>query len=156
MTIREAQVRGSLGKVDAKRQVHRAPQHWSPDLKETQEGRRTRKSYNMKQRHQSLGHSRIITRIATLNVYSTTNKLTAKKQYRNGNRVNFLVSTGTNIQEGGYKDISLEGMTRVGAICMEKGHIKGGVAIFAGDDIPRYEDYSIVTRRKTKQGTVLP
>ena len=123
---------------------------WSLDIREITSTNKDRKVFNVKQTYNGGGKKRHLTRIATLNVYSIVNKMTAIQQFINDWRIDVIVITETYVQEEGYGEISIEGMTRACTSCGEKGKTKGGVAIYVSNMIPCYEEYSMITCEKNE------
>ena len=80
-----------------------------------------------------------------MNVYSMSNKLIELQQYVNDYGIDVIFITQTHIHVDGYKQISIEGMTRVSTSCRTKGRSKGGVAIYVSKKIPCIKEYSTIT-----------
>ena len=74
--------------------------------------------------------------------------MAAIKQYANNFQIDIMIITETHVQEGEKMEITIEGMAEISTSKREKGHGKGGVAIFVSHKIPRYEEYSQITKKE--------
>ena len=74
--------------------------------------------------------------MCALAVISISSKLAAAQQYVDDHKVSVSVITETHVQEGGYSNIDIKGMARVGTCCRQAGMNKGGVATSAHETAP--------------------
>ena len=59
-----------------------------------------------------------------------------------------MIITETHIQEGGYGNIHVRRMTKVGTCCRKAGHMTGGAAIYVHEAIPCYNEYNMTVKRQ--------